>query len=422
MTPVPHAFKTRTIEEWYGMEAMIACNQKAAKRPVGSVRSLLHPFFMLLCCSAWALAQTASPTLDDYFRQARDSEKKGDYAAAEKTYQAAAKDFPNQPETLKRLGIVYQTELKFPESIAMFQRVLQDAPQYPEVNFYLGLSEFGLNHFDKAVEDFNKELDANPKYRRARYYEALAYQSLNRNSDALRQFEILLQDKPDDAAVLYQMIRFLKAATIQSINTLGNLDPNSEYMLILKAEGYSEEGRYAEAIEKYNELLKKNPNFPGAHYGLGLTYWKKVDYAAAEPELRQALREDPNHPMANYYLADILVKSQRDAEAVPLLEIAVAGEPDLSMAYFELGKCYAEQGRLDDALKVLLRAEALDPSDKSTHYQLGQLYARLKQPDKSREEMDTFKKLYAEEREKKKRETVTEDSSQAAKTEPKAEN
>jgi tetratricopeptide (TPR) repeat protein len=217
------------------------------------------------------------------------------------------------------------------------------------------------------------------------------------------------------------MIRFLKAATIQSINHLENLDPNSGYMLILKAEGYAEEGRYAEAIEKYKGLLKKNPGFPGAHYGLGLTYWKKVDYASAEPELRQALREDPNHPMANYYLADVLLKSQRTAEAVPLLETAVAGAPDLPMAYFQLGKCYVEQGRLNEALKILLRAEALDADDKSTHYQLAQLYTRLNEPDKSREEMGIFQKLYSQEREKKRRERVTEDSLEAGATRSKAE-
>jgi tetratricopeptide (TPR) repeat protein len=400
------------------MIAHVPCNA----RPAGRLRSALGLSILLLCCRSWVLGQTASPTLDDYFQQARDSEKRGDYAGAEKIYQEAAKSFPNQPEILKRLGIVYQTELKFPESIEAFQRVLQDAPQYPEVNFYLGLSELGLNQFDKAVEDFNKELDANPKYRRARYYEAQALQSLNRNADALRQYEILLQDQPNDAAVLYQMIRFLKAAAIQSINHLGNIDPNSEYMLVLKAEGYAEEGRYPEAIEKYNELLKKNPSFPGAHYGLGLAYWKKVDYSAAEPELRQALRQDPNQPMANYYLADVLLKSQRTAEAVPLLETAVAGDPDLSMAYFQLGKCYSEEGRLQDALKVLLRAAALDADDKSTHYQLAQLYARLKEPDKSRDEMEIFKKLYAQEREKKGREKVEEGHSAQGTTEPNAPN
>jgi tetratricopeptide (TPR) repeat protein len=157
-----------------------------------------------MCCftAADGFGQTTSHTLDEYLRDARQSEKRGDYAAAEKIYQQAAASFPKQPEILKRLGIVYQTELKVPQSIDAFRQVLRDAPQYPEVNFYLGLSQLGMNQFQQAVDAFNRELTANPKYRRARYYEALALQSLNRNADALRQYELLLQDNPHDPAVL----------------------------------------------------------------------------------------------------------------------------------------------------------------------------------------------------------------------------
>ena len=149
-------------------------------------------------------------------------------------YRRAAEAFPNQPEVLKRLGLIYQTELKFRESIDTFQKVLQQAPQYPEVNFYFGLSYFGLNQFEKAIELFNKELEANPKYRRARYYTAQAYQSLDRNADAAKQYEILLQEDPSDQKVLFQLIRLLKSATVQAIKTLGNLDSDSEYMLVQK--------------------------------------------------------------------------------------------------------------------------------------------------------------------------------------------
>src|SRR6266567_6542640 len=124
---------------------------------------------LCLNCSL-LLAQTQNP--EEYFRRAGEAEKREDYAGAEKIYLEAARDYPNQPEILKRLGIIYQTELKFQDSIDTFQKVLDGAPQYPEVNFYQGLSYFGLNQFDKAIEAFNKELEANPKYRRARYYEA----------------------------------------------------------------------------------------------------------------------------------------------------------------------------------------------------------------------------------------------------------
>jgi len=359
----------------------------------------LLPF---LCCSR-ILAQTVSQSLENYFRQAKELETQEDYAGAEKIYQEAAANYPQQPEVLKRLGLVYQTELKFPESIDSFQKVLQQAPQYPEVNFYLGLSYFGLNQFEKAIEAFNKELEANAKYRRAHYYEALAYRSLNRNADAIRQYEILLQEDPADKKVLFQLIKLLKSATVTAIKQLGNLDPDSDFMLVLKAEGYAEDEKYAEAIQKYTELLKKNPNFPGLHFSLGEAYYNKIDYPNAEKELRLALREDPNLPMANYYLADILMKSQRMEEAIPRLEIVVAASPNFMMGYFQLGKCYTSKGKLEDALNLLLKAVELEPKEKMVHYQLSQLYARLQQPDKQQHHLEIFQKLNAKEREKRNR-------------------
>lgn len=373
---------------------------KVWRSSLGFRRALLLSTPLFLCCSA-ALSQANRPSLDDYFRHARELEKREDYAGAERVYQEAARNYPNQPEILKRLGIVYQTELKFRESLDAFQKVLHQAPQYPDVNFYEGLSYFGLNQYEKAVDAFNRELHANPRHHRARYYLAQAYRSLNRNADALRQYEILLQDNPNDAEVLYQLIRFYKNGAIQTIDRLGNLDPESIYMHVLKAEGYADERKYPEAIANYRAALKQDSNFPGLHFALGETLWKNVDYPGAKKELRLALQEDPNHPLANYYLGDILLKSQRAKEAIPLLKIAVTSNPPIAAAYYELGKCYVTEGMLEDALKVLLKAVELDPNDKSTHYQLAQVYVRLKQPDKEQYHMEIFRKLYAREREKK---------------------
>ena len=356
-------------------------------------------FLVLLCCR-WATAQGGSQSLEDYFRQARELETREDFSGAEKVYREAAANFPKQPEVLKRLGLVLQTELKFRESIGTFQQVLQQAPQYPEVNFYLGLSYLGLNEFQKAIEGFNKELEANPKYRRARYYSAQAYQSLDRNADAAKQYEILLQEDPADKKVLFQLIRLLKSSTVQAIKQLGNLDPDSEYMLVLKAESYAEDEKYPDAIQKYSELLKLNPNFPGIHFALGTVYYNKVDDINAEKELRLALSEDPNLPMANYYLADILMRTERIEQAIPLLQIVVDASPLFMRGYLQLGKCYAAQGKLQDALKLLVKAVELAPKDKTPHYQLAQLYTRLQQPEKARHHLEIFQTLNTQDREK----------------------
>jgi len=373
-------------------------------RPRFDLRTVFQVLFlalMLIAGRSGGLALSPTTTVDEYFSQARALEASQNYGMAEQVYLEAAKNYPQNPEVLKRLGIIYQTELKFQDSVDSFQKALDIDPKYSEVNFYTGLSYFGLNQYDKAIELFERQLEIDPKYRRAHYFEAQAYQSLNRSSDAIRQYEILLKQDPTDKKVLYQLIRFMKAETLQAIDQLASLDQNSVYILVLKAESSTQEQDYAKAIDLYRQALAQDPNFPGIHFALGEDYYDKVDYPNAEKELRQALQEDPNHPKANYYLADILVKGGKLGEAVPLLELSVPADPGFMKGYFLLGKCYAAQGKLEDSRKLLEKAEEMDPDDKNVHYQLAQLYMKLKEPGKSQEQMQIFQKLYAEERQKK---------------------
>src|SRR5206468_1876309 len=110
--------------------------------------------------------------------------------------------------------------------------------------------------------------------------------SLNRNADAVRQYDILLQEDPTDQKVLYQLIKLLKSVTVGAIKQLDDLGPDSDFMLALKAEGDAEQEKYSEAIQRYKELLTKNPSFPGIHFALGEAYYNKIDYPNAERELR----------------------------------------------------------------------------------------------------------------------------------------
>src|ERR1017187_2767821 len=206
----------------------------------GVIRLAIILTLMLISCRSLTFAQAAPQSLDEYFSQARALEGSENYAGAERVYLDAAQNYPHNPEVLKRLGIIYQTELKFNDSIDAFQQALQVDPKYSEVNFYLGLSYFGLNQYDKAIASFDTQLEIDPKYRRAHYFQAQGFRTLNPNAADMPQNEILLHEDPGDKKALYQLIRFLKATTLQAIDQLANLDPNSEYILVLKAESHAQ--------------------------------------------------------------------------------------------------------------------------------------------------------------------------------------
>jgi len=323
----------------------------------------------------------------------------GELQDAEKTLKEGVRAHGDHPDLLKALGTLYQTQLRFKESIDVFQKILMQAPAYPEVNLQIGVSYYSLNQFDKAVEFLKKELQTNPKDRDAQYNLALALEAAGLNSEAIHELENLLADRPNDAPALYQLALFYKSSMKNTIERLSKLAPDSDFMLALKAEVYADYDRLNEAIREYKRLLDKNPNFPGLHFALGQTYWRMAKTEEAREELRLALLDDPNHATSHFYLADILVKDQRLSEAISHLEASVAANPRFMQAQLLLGKCLATEGKPREALEHLIVALSLEPRNKMTHYQLAQVYSRLSDQANSQKHMSTFETLTREDKE-----------------------
>ena len=126
----------------------------AVKRIVRHAR--FHVAFWIVMLSA-VQSEGSAADVNQLLEQARSYEKSNDYGNAERSYRQALTLAPADPEIFKRLGVLYQTELKFAESIDLFRRALSLASQYPEVNFFLGASYLGSNQFQKATESFQAE-------------------------------------------------------------------------------------------------------------------------------------------------------------------------------------------------------------------------------------------------------------------------
>jgi tetratricopeptide (TPR) repeat protein len=347
------------------------------------------PLLLLSHAGALRGQEAVAPLL----QHAREYEAQQRYDAAEEQYKQALEISPDNPEILKRLGILYQTEVKLQDSLAVFEKVLALQPQYPQTNFFMGVSYFALNDYESAITAFDKELATPHPHPKCRYYLALALESQGRIDEAIKQLDQLVRENPKEADALYELARIHKNASLRATQMLHDLDPDSYQLHALMGEIDADDERYPEAIHEYRAALAKRPDAPGIHYALGVAYWVQKLLAEAQSEFMLALKEDSGNAMTNLYLGDIAVKQGRFNEALGYLQQAEAGQPRMEQVHLLLGKCYHGLNQPDKAKDELLKAAEEDPLDPLPHYLLAQLYRESNDSDSSSREMAIFEKL-----------------------------
>jgi tetratricopeptide (TPR) repeat protein len=349
--------------------------------------------------------------------RARSYERQKNYVEAERTYKQALALAPNDAETLKRLGILYQTELKFKDSIDLLQRLLTITPQYPEANFILGLSYFNVKNFPAAIESLQRELGTSQPHPRCRYYLALALDSVARAEEATAQLDRLVAENPKgaDADELYLLALRHRDASQRAIQMLKTLDPDAFQLHALLGQIYAEDERYEDAVREYRAALAKRPDAPGLHYNIAVGLWALAQTEAAEKEFLEARKEDPNNPLTNLYLGEIAVNQHRFLEAIPHLKISEAADSRFAWTHLLLGRCYQGLEDFERAKIEFITAADADPNDAQSHYLLSQVYRKTGDREASARELAMSEKLTRAEKEKK-----AERSQQAIEGDPKS--
>jgi len=338
--------------------------------------------------------------VDALLDKARGEENAGNYDAAENTYRQALAIAPENLETLKRMGVLEQTELKFDDSILFFKKVLAGDPDYKGVNFFLGLSYFGKNEFLPAIDCFERELKTPKPHPRTQYYLGLALQSTGGANEAIAHLNQSIAQDPKDADALYELARLHKNASLHSIEALKALDSDSFQMHALMGEVYADQERYSDALEEYQKAVAKRPDAPGMQFLIGVAYWAQRQMEPAERAFKEAYRENPNDAMTNLYLGDIAVRYQRFSDALPFLMVAKRAQPEIPQLHVLLGQCYQSQQQLQKAKAEFQAAITADPAAAQPHYLLARVYRELHDAQGSADELAEYEHLSKLEKEK----------------------
>ncbi|WP_297337742.1 tetratricopeptide repeat protein [Algoriphagus sp.] len=136
---------------------------------------------------------------------------------------------------------------------------------------------------------------------------------------------------------------------------------------------YYEQGNYEQAIEKYTEKLKFEPNDVSTLYSRGRAYEESGNFELAKDDFEKALELEPNNFQLLLSLSNIHHTNENYTNALLYANRAeeISGAP--AMASFLKGRAYHSLGNTEEALKAYGSAIRRDKNFGQAYYNRGLL-------------------------------------------------
>ncbi len=121
-----------------------------------------------------------------HMRRGQDAFRRGDWAQAEKSFAAAARESPRDAGAFKWLGMVYAAQEKFALAEPKFRRACELDPREDLACYYLGRADYALSRFEQSRAAFETALRYDPKSARIQCGLGLTLEGLGRIAEAER--------------------------------------------------------------------------------------------------------------------------------------------------------------------------------------------------------------------------------------------
>ena len=171
-------------------------------------------------------------------------------------------------------------------------------------------------------------------------------------------------------------------------------------MLIHMFQGdmYWGQGKYEEAIAKYQKVIEVDPDNWGAiaYTSIGNVYSLQGKYEDAITAYQQAIEIDSNSDsaaLAHHLQGSVYRKQGKLDNAIAEYQkaIAIDSDSDPTWSYDALGNIYHQQGKLDDAIAAYQKIIEITPYFAvEANFDLGLIY---RQQGKLDDAIDTFQKI-----------------------------
>ena len=154
-----------------------------------------------------------------------------------------------------------------------------------------------------------------------------------------------------------------------------------------------EQERFQEAVAKYNEAIRLDPQSDVAYYGRGNAYYDLGQFEPAIQDFDEAVRLHPQRARPYYSRGNAYLSLGQFQRGIKDLDEAIRLDPGDGGAYNNRGAAYGNLGQFQRAIEDFDEAIRLDPGDAEAYNNRGLAYTRLSQFHRAIQDIDEAVRL-----------------------------
>jgi tetratricopeptide (TPR) repeat protein len=246
----------------------------------------------------------------------------------------------------------------------------------------LGSGFYQSGYMGPAEASFQRALRENPDSAEAAYGLGSVYLKQEETAKARQTFEQAIKlhsSYPGTLPNAWNNLGLLAtregkyAEAVQNFQEALRLSPDHLVALTNLGNAYRQQKQWEEARKALDRATVVDPQDPEANYSLGMVYAQLNDSDRAYDYLQKALRFRPLYPEALNNLGVLYLRTQRRDQAVATFEECIRVAPTFDQSYLNLARVYALEGAPDKARTVLLQLLKQHPDHPQARRALAEL-------------------------------------------------
>jgi Tfp pilus assembly protein PilF/2-polyprenyl-3-methyl-5-hydroxy-6-metoxy-1,4-benzoquinol methylase len=153
--------------------------------------------------------------------------------------------------------------------------------------------------------------------------------------------------------------------------------------LIDEGNALEEQGRFGEAMARYDAAVRTDPQCARAHLNRGNIFFASAQIQEARTAYDLAVAIDPHYPGAHFNLGNLNARVGDLQSALRSYRAAIDIKPDFADAFVAMGNVLDAQGQTSEAINSYEAALAINPTDAGVHLNLGVIATREGQLDQA---------------------------------------